>query len=98
MQKSSIKKETPKSHGMNSRKQLIEYEKKDEFRNAIKKAKLMVEHYLELLLLNAKNPVGAIFNLKCNYGWEDKQFIEHSGEVSLSGLVAQWEKNNRNKH
>jgi hypothetical protein len=60
-----------------SRKQLIEYTGKKEFRNTIKTAKQKIENYAEIQLFKA-NPTGPIFALK-NYGWSDKQEHEHSG-------------------
>lgn len=70
-----------------SRKVLVEYEDRDEFSNAIKKAKLMCENYTEAYLFSGKNVVGAIFNLKNNYNWRDKQETEHSGKISFSNFV-----------
>lgn len=61
---------------------LSEYMKKDEFSDTIKKAKLKVENYLEKRLINDNSTTGIIFNLKNNFGWKDKQEIEHSGEVN----------------
>lgn len=53
-----------------SRKVLCEYEGKDEFSNAIKKAKEMVEHSYEIDLKKSGRS-GTIFALK-NFNWEDK--------------------------
>ena len=61
---------------------LSEYMKKDEFSDTIKKAKLKVENYLEKRLINDNSTTGIIFNLKNNFGWKDKQEVEHSGEVN----------------
>jgi hypothetical protein len=50
-----------------------EYAKKSEFSDSIKKAKKFVEQYVEEGLLNGSlNAIGAIFNLKNNFGWVDK--------------------------
>ncbi len=65
-----------------TRQGLIDYSKKDAFADTIKKAKLRCEHYVENLALG-KSPIGAIFNLKCNYGWVDKQVLEHSGGLNI---------------
>ena len=65
--------------GMTSRKQLLEYEGREEFRNTIKKAKLICERFVEEYLFTGKNMAGAIFNLKNNYKWEDKQSIAIEG-------------------
>lgn len=65
-----------------TRETLSEYSKKDEFSDTIKKAKLKVENYLEKSLITTGPATGIIFNLKNNFGWKDKQEIEHSGEVN----------------
>ena len=56
-----------------SRQDLINYSKKDEFFDTIKRAKMRVENYLEERLINDSSATGIIFNLKNNYGWKDKQ-------------------------
>lgn len=65
-----------------SRKVLLEYEERDEYRNTIKRAKLMCENYAEEQLFISKNTAGVIFNMKNNYGWADKQEHEISGETT----------------
>lgn len=60
---------------------LIDYEAKDQFSNTIKRAKQMCHNYAEEYLYVGKNPAGAIFNLKNNYGWKEKAETEHSGSV-----------------
>jgi len=54
-----------------SRETLLDYEDKAEFSDTIKKAKIRVQNYVEQSLMTS-NPIGAIFNLKNNYGWRDK--------------------------
>ncbi|MCI8618339.1 MAG: hypothetical protein HFJ60_08955 [Clostridia bacterium] len=61
---------------------LSEYMKKEEFSDTIKKAKLKVENYLEKHLITDSSTTGIIFNLKNNFGWSDKQQIEHSGNIN----------------
>lgn len=56
-----------------SRQDLINYSKKEEFFDTIKRAKMRVENYLEERLINDSSATGIIFNLKNNYGWKDKQ-------------------------
>lgn len=56
-----------------SRETLLDYEVKDQFSDTIKKAKLKCQNYTERFLYNGKNATGAIFSLKNNYGWRDKQ-------------------------
>jgi hypothetical protein len=61
-----------------SRRVLCEYEGKDAYSNAVKKAKLRCENFAEELLFAGSNAAGAIFALK-NYGWRDKQEQELTG-------------------
>ena len=64
--------------GFCSKTSLYEYEKKPEFMNSIKRARLMVEQGYEEALLT-KGSTGAIFALK-NFGWKDKveqEITEH---------------------
>jgi len=73
-----------------SRQALINYEKTkgyEKFFDTVKKAKLMVQNYAETFLFTGKTVAGAIFNLKCNYGWEDKQIIEHSGKIETTATI-----------
>lgn len=56
-----------------SRQDLINYSKKEEFFDTIKKAKMKCENYLEKKLITEGPATGIIFNLKNNYGWKDKQ-------------------------
>lgn len=58
-----------------TRQMLVEYSSKDEFGDAIKKAKQVIEQWAEENLVTARNPAGQIFSLKNNYGWQDKQEI-----------------------
>ena len=61
---------------------LLEYAKSEEFSDTIKKAKLKVENYLEKHLITDSSTTGIIFNLKNNFGWTDKQQLEHSGSIN----------------
>lgn len=65
-----------------TRETLKEYLKKEAFSDTIKKSKLRVENYLEKHLITDGSTTGIIFNLKNNFGWSDKQQIEHSGNVN----------------
>lgn len=73
-------------HLETSRQTLVNYENNAEFFDTIKKAKARIENYTEEQLYNtsAKNMVGIIFNLKNNYGWQDKQAVEHSGDMGVT--------------
>ena len=61
---------------------LLEYSKDKRFSDTIKKAKLKVENYLERHLITDSSTTGIIFNLKNNFGWTDKQQLEHSGNIN----------------
>lgn len=54
-----------------TRDTLLEYEKKEEFSDTIKRAKTKIQNELELGLYG-NSVTGLIFNLKNNYGWKDK--------------------------
>jgi hypothetical protein len=64
--------------GFVSRQSFQDYEKRAEFRDTIKRARLKIEMYHEEELCS-KTPVGHIFWLKNNAGYRDKQDIEHTG-------------------
>jgi len=70
-----------------TRQQLINYEYKEEFKPAIRRAKQLVEISLEEKLIDGtlKNQTGVIFNLKNNWGWQDKTNVV--SEVSVSNDV-----------
>ena len=56
---------------------LLDYEKDAKFSSTIKQAKQRVENWIEeKSLTGAINPTTAIFNLKNNFGWEDKRQVE----------------------
>lgn len=59
------------------RSTLVRYGERDSYANLIKKAKQKVERQLEENALMGKaNSVFTIFNLKNNYGWQDKMEME----------------------
>jgi hypothetical protein len=68
-----------------SRQDLLNYSERTDdegksFFDTIKKAKNKIESRIEEGLLSGRyNSTGAIFNLKNNYGWKDKQEVEQSG-------------------
>lgn len=64
------------------RETLINYSKDDQYLDSIKKAKETVESYLEDKLYG-NNVTGIIFNLKNNYGWEDRQKHDLNIDKSL---------------
>lgn len=64
------------------RRTLINYGKRDKFFLTIRKARARVEKDIENRLMEA-NTTGAIFNLKNNFGWEDKTRSENSNEIKI---------------
>lgn len=68
-----------------TRDTLMDYQKRDQFSDTIKKAKLRCEAYAEKELYLNKCATGPIFALK-NFGWKDKRETEHSGEVRVSPI------------
>lgn len=60
------------------RQSLLRYEKEyeDEFCHTIKKAKERVQEFVECCLFRKGITAGVIFNLKNNFGWQDKQEID----------------------
>lgn len=55
------------------------------FFGAIKRAKDIIYGYKQEFLYSGKNPTGAIFDLKNNYGWKDKTEVDnkHSGNLTV---------------
>ena len=68
-----------------TRDTLIDYEKKEEFSDTIKKAKTMVEYSYELDLKKRWNS-WTIFALK-NFGWKDKQEVDYTDTAGLTPEV-----------
>ena len=68
-----------------SRKTLLEYKKKygGEYADVIEEAKTRIEEFVETCLFKKSIATGVIFNLKNNFGWADKQEIEHTGDVNV---------------
>lgn len=62
-----------------SRQTLVNYEKRDEYFDAIKRAKLKVENSYEKHLLKGQ-VAGAIFSLKNNFSWADQQQLDVKSE------------------
>lgn len=62
------------------RKALLRYEKnyEDEFCHTITRAKERVQEFVECCLFKKGIAQGVIFNLKNNFGWEDKQEVDHT--------------------
>jgi len=64
--------------GFDGRQSFYDYEKKDEFSYTIKRARLRIEMYYEELLTKGGGISGSIIFALKNFGWTDKQEIEHS--------------------
>lgn len=72
-----------------SRQTLVNYEQKDEFIDAVKKAKLKVENGYEIDLKKSGRS-GTIFALK-NFDWKDKQETDiTSGGETLTPLLVKF--------
>lgn len=68
---------------------LWEYGTREKFSMTVKKAKLRIQNYLERSTLGEKNPTGAIFNLKCNFGFSEKNTVD----INLGGELETTNKN-----
>lgn len=67
---------------LDTNKQTIaNYQEKEDFKHMIQMAKLRIENaYEQSLRKNGRS--GDIFALK-NFGWSDKQEVEHSGNINI---------------
>jgi hypothetical protein len=71
-----------------TRETLLDYEEKAKYSDTIKRAKQKCHNYAEDALFIGKNPTGAIFNLKNNYGWKDmKETDITSGGEKIKGII-----------
>lgn len=68
--------------GFCDRRSFYDYEQNEGFSYTVKKARLRIEAEYEKAL-HYQSPTGAIFALK-NFGWKDKQDIEHSGGMNIT--------------
>ena len=74
--------------GFTSRQSLLNYQGKEEFVDAITRAKLRVEEYANIRAFDRDGVQGAKFTLINNFkGYKEKQDIEHSGELSQVVIV-----------
>ncbi|WP_459481449.1 terminase small subunit [Clostridium saccharoperbutylacetonicum] len=60
---------------------------KAEIVNIIKRAKHFIEYCYEQSLFNQGKTTGAIFTLKNNYGWVDKQEIVNSSSNNIENMT-----------
>ena len=73
------------------RRTLTNYEEKDEFFPTIKKAKTKIEASIEKgALMGVYNPTFSIFNMKNNFGWQDKHEVDttNSNRVQIINDLA----------
>jgi hypothetical protein len=70
--------------GFASRQSLWDYKKDDAYKQLISRAMLFVEYGYERQMANGRGDGGIVFALK-NFGWTDKQQIEHSEKIIDSG-------------
>lgn len=64
-----------------SRQALLDYKKKDKFLDTIKNARAQIERSVEEGMLSSNGVVaGHIFNLKNNFGWQDRHEIDHTSK------------------
>ena len=69
-----------------TRRTLLDYEEKDEFSHTVKKAKQRCEAFAEKQLYRKQGQVaGAIFSLKNNWGWKDRQ--DHKVKSNLKIIL-----------
>ena len=67
-----------------SRPTLATYEKDEKYKTVIRGAYDRIEVYLINQLDTQSQSTGTIFNLKCNYGWQDTQKISADANVNIS--------------
>ena len=65
----------------------ISEEERQEFSRTIKEAKRRIESEYEELLYTKGSNTGAIFTLKNNYGWVDKQEIVNADKKSIGDMT-----------
>jgi hypothetical protein len=74
--------------GFASVQSLLDYEKKPQFSDVIKRAKLRVANWTEEKAANGEiDTVFGMFSLKCNFGWVEKQEINFTGNLALSTVL-----------
>ena len=59
-----------------------------EFKETVSKINEIIQNRKVAALLNGEgNTTGLIFDLKANYGWKDKQTVEHTGDTDNQLVV-----------
>lgn len=72
--------------GFVNRQSMYDYEANPKFSDTIKNARARMELVYERCLIYGRNTAGAIFALK-NFGWTDKQDLEHSGSIKAEHTI-----------
>lgn len=67
-----------------NRQTLVNYQEKDDYKDIVDRAKLMIENAYEIRLINSGRS-GDIFALK-NFGWTDKQEIDTNVKMNKSSV------------
>lgn len=66
------------------RQTIYNYAEKDEFFDTIKNARDYIISLIESKLVNTNSNAGGIIFLAKNYGYQDKQEVEHTGDINIS--------------
>lgn len=79
-----------------TRETLLDYENKYEnYSDTVKKAKLKILNFNEESLYTNRNVTGVIFNLKCNFGFQDSQNINISSSKEKKNLFDYFKEDNK---
>ena len=70
--------------GFASKQSVYDYRKREGYEHVAARAVTMIENSYEQQLANGRGDGGVVFALK-NFGWTDKQEIQHSEKVTDSG-------------
>lgn len=73
--------------GFQSTQSLFDYQKEEKFSAIITRAKLRIESYLEERLMDRDGQRGAEFNLRCNYGWNDKKEMNNDDDKETGVIM-----------
>ncbi len=65
----------------------VDEETRKKYVNSIKRAKRRIEMEYEENLFNRSKATGAIFTLKNNYGWVDKQVVEQQNNEIIVDII-----------
>lgn len=73
-----------------NRQVILNYRKEEdrkEYWDAVKRARVLCEEDLEERLLTSGKPIGCIFSLKNNFGWEDKRELTITNTTDVEKLM-----------